>query len=146
MKVILTQDFGRDKKGSIVEVSDSFGRNVVIKKGLGVEATPENLNTLKLQQKHEDKLEQERVDSANKQKEQLDKAEVTLKVKVGADGKMFGSVTNADIAKAIKDKFNIEVNKKSISGGTLNSVGTTEVRIKLHKDITAKLVVKMLSK
>lgn len=145
MKVILTQDFGKDKKGSIVEVSDSFGRNVVIKKGLGVEATPENLNALKLQQKHEDKLEQERVDNANKQKEQLDKAEVTLKVKVGADGKLFGCVTNSDIAKAIKDKFNIEVDKKSISGGILNSVGTTEVKIKLHKCITAKLVVKLLS-
>ena len=145
MKVILTQDFGRDKKGSIVEVSDSFGRNVVIKKGLGVEATPENLNALKLQQKHEDKLEQERVEKATEQKNVLDKAEVAISVKVGADGKMFGSVTNSDIAKAIKDKFNIEVDKKSISGGVLNSVGTTEVKIKLHKCITAKLVVKLLS-
>ena len=145
MKVILTQDFGRDKKGSIVEVSDSFGRNVVIKKGLGVEATPENLNALKLQQKHEDKLEQERVEKATEQKNVLDKAEVAISVKVGADGKMFGSVTNSDIAKAIKDKFNIEINKKSISGGVLNSVGTTEVKIKLHKCITAKLVVKLLS-
>ena len=145
MKVILTQDFGRDKKDSIVEVSDSFGRNVVIKKGLGVEATPENLNALKLQQKHEDKLEQERVEKATEQKKVLDNAEVVINVKVGADGKMFGSVTNADIAKAIKDKFNIEINKKSISGGVLNSVGTTEVKIKLHKCITAKLVVKLLS-
>lgn len=145
MRVILTQDFGKDKKGSIVEVSDSFGRNVVIKKGLGVEATPENLNALKLQKKHEDKLEQERVEKATEQKSVLDKAEVAISVKVGADGKMFGSVTNADIAKAIKDKFNIEVDKKSISGGVLNSVGTTEVKIKLHKCITAKLVVKLLS-
>lgn len=145
MRVILTQDFGKDKKGSIVEVSDSFGRNVVIKKGLGVEATPENLNALKLQKKHEDKLEQERVEKATEQKNVLDKAEVAISVKVGADGKMFGSVTNSDIAKAIKDKFNIEINKKSISGGVLNSVGTTEVKIKLHKCITAKLVVKLLS-
>lgn len=145
MRVILTQDFGKDKKGSIVEVSDSFGRNVIIKKGLGVEATPENLNALKLQKKHEDKLEQERVEKATEQKNVLDKAEVAISVKVGADGKMFGSVTNADIAKAIKDKFNIEVDKKSISGGILNSVGTTEVKIKLHKGITAKLVVKLLS-
>ena len=145
MRVILTQDFGKDKKGSIVEVSDSFGRNVVIKKGLGVEATPENLNALKLQKKHEDKLEQERVEKATEQKNVLDKAEVAISVKVGADGKLFGSVTNSDIAKAIKDKFNIEINKKSISGGVLNSVGTTEVKIKLHKCITAKLVVKLLS-
>ena len=146
MKVILTQDFGKDKKGSIVDVNDSFGRNVVIKKGIGVEATAENLNTLKLQKKHEDKLEQERVDNATAQKEVLDDAEVVINVKVGADGKMFGSVTNSDIAKAIKEKFGIEVSKKAISGGTLNSVGTTEVKIKLHKDITAKLVVKLLSK
>lgn len=143
MKVILTQDFGRDKKDSIVEVSDSFGRNVVIKKGLGVEATPENLNALKLQQKHEDKLEQERVEKATEQKKIIDNAEVTVHVKVGAEGKIFGSVTNADIAKAIKDELNIEVNKREISGGTLNSLGTTEVKIKLHKDITAKLVVKI---
>ena len=51
MKVILTQDFGKDKKGSIVEVSDYFARNIVIKKGLGVEATPEKINSLKLQKK-----------------------------------------------------------------------------------------------
>lgn len=146
MKVILTQDFGKDKKGSIVEVSDHFARNVVIKKGIGVEATPENLNSLKLQKKHEDKLEQERVEKATEQKKIIDSAEVTVHVKVGADGKMFGSVTNADIAKAIKIELNIEVDKKAISGGTLNSVGTTEVKIKLHKDITAKLVVKILSK
>lgn len=146
MKVILTQDFGKDKKGSIVEVSDNFARNVVIKKGIGVEATSENLNSLKLQKKHEDKLEHERVEKATEQKKMLDDAEVVINVKVGADGKMFGSVTNADIAKAIKIELNIEVDKKAISGGTLNSVGTTEVKIKLHKDITAKLVVKLLSK
>ena len=145
MKVILTKDFGKDKKGSIVEVSDSFGRNVVIKKGIGVEATPENINSLKLHKKHEDKLEKERIEKATEQKKIIDNAEVTVHVKVGAEGKLFGSVTNADIAKAIKDKLNIEVNKKSISGGTLNSVGTTEVKIKLHKDITAELVVKLLS-
>ena len=143
MKVILTQDFGRDKKGSIVEVSDSFGRNVVIKKGLGVEATPENLNALKLQQKHEDKLEQERVDNANKQKEQLDKAEVTLKVKVGADGKMFGSITTKDIATEVDKQLGIKVDKKAIRGGVLNQLGDTVVKIKLHKSITAELKVKI---
>lgn len=143
MKVILTHDFGRDKKGSIVEVSDSFGRNVVIKKGLGVEATPENLNALKLQQKHEDKLEQERVDNANKQKEQLDKAEVTLKVKVGADGKLFGSVTTKEIATEVGKQLGIKVDKKAISGGVLNQIGDTAVKIKLHKSITAELKVKI---
>ena len=121
MKVILTKDFGKDKKGSIVEVSDSFGRNVVIKKGIGVEATPENINSLKLHKKHDDKLEKERIEKATEQKKIIDNAEVTVHVKVGAEGKLFGSVTNADIAKAIKDELNIEVNKREISGGTLNS-------------------------
>lgn len=145
MKVILTEDIkGKGKAGDIIEVADVYGRNAVINKGLGVEATAANLNSLKLKNKHEEKLEAERVTKALNIKSVIDNFELKIEVKKGKDGKLFGSVTSKEISEALKKKFNIDIDKKDIKLKTaIKEIGETVVKIRLHKDVTAEVKVKV---
>ena len=146
MKVILTSDIkGKGKSGDIIEVNDNYGKNCIINKGLGVEATPANLNNLKLQKKNADKIEAENIAKATEYKEIIENHEVVLGVKVGKDGKLFGSITTKEIADTIEKSLSIKIDKKNISGGVLNQLGETSVKIKLHKTVTEDLKVKITS-
>ena len=145
MRVILKADIkGKGKAGEIIEVADVYGRNAIINKGLGVEATAANLNSLKLKNKHEEKLEAERITKATDIKNMIDNKEVIIEVKKGKDGKLFGSVTSKEIADVIKDKFNINIDKKDIKlKSAIKELGETVVKIKLHKDVIAEVKVKV---
>jgi len=146
MKIILTSDIkGKGKTGDIIEVNDNYGKNCIINKDLGVEATPTNLNNLKLQKKNADKIEAENIAKANEYKEVLENHEVVLGIKVGKDGKLFGSVTTKEIADTVEKSLGIKIDKKSISGGVLNQTGETSVKIKLHKTVMAELKIKITS-
>ena len=93
MKVILLEDVkSLGKKGQLVDVNDGYARNFILAKKLGLEATPKNLNDLKLQKAHEDKLAAERLAEAKAFAEDLKKVEVTLSIKTGEGGKLFGSI------------------------------------------------------
>ena len=110
MKVILLEDVKKvGKKGDIVEVSDAYARNVILRKNAGVEATPANLNTLKLKKANDAKVAAENLADAKALKERIEKASVTLKVKSGEGGKLFGSVSNGQIADAMKEQLDIEI-------------------------------------
>ena len=146
MKVILTKDLAKyGKAGDIVEMNDNFARKCVIANGLGLEATPVNLNNLKLKLKHEAKVEAETLENAKDIKTLLSDKVLVIKVKTGKDNKMFGYVTYKEIANAIKEQFNITVDRKLISGGVLNKVGETSVNIKLHKEVKVELKVNIIS-
>ena len=93
MKIVLLQDVKKvGKKTEIVEVSDGYGRNMLIKKGLAMEATAKNLNDLKLKLKAEEKAEEKRIEDAKKNKELIESKEIDFIIKAGANGKTFGSI------------------------------------------------------
>ena len=146
MKIILLQDEKKlGKKGDIIEVSEGYARNFVLPKKIGVEATPKNLNDLKLQKANAEKVAAQQLAAAKELAEKLGAASVTLSIKAGDNGKAFGSVSGKEIAKAITDQLKLDVDKKKlVLPEPLKTFGTHEVPVKLHKDVTAKLAVKVV--
>ncbi|MDE6025376.1 MAG: 50S ribosomal protein L9 [Lachnospiraceae bacterium] len=146
MKVILLQDVkSLGKKDEIVNVSDGYARNFVLPKKLGVEATPKNLNELKLKKAHEDKVAAEILAAATALADQMKDESVTLSIKVGEGGKTFGSVSSKEVAEAIKSQLGHDVDKKKIVlHEPIKSLGTHIVDIKLHTKVTAKMSVKVV--
>ena len=146
MKIILLQDVkSLGKKGEIVDVSDGYARNMLLPKKLGAEATPANLNSLKLQHKHEEKVAQENLEAAQALKEKLDPCSVTIAIKAGEGGRVFGSVSAQAIAEAAKDQLGIELDKKKILlDSPIKELGETRVDIKLHPQVTAGLGVNVI--
>ena len=146
MKVILLEDVkSLGKKGDLVEVNDGYARNFILAKKLGIEATPKNMNDLKLKRAHEDKLAAQRLEEAKAFAENLKHVQVTLKIKAGEGGKLFGSISSKEIAQAAKEQLDLEIDKKKIVlNDPIKSIGSFEVPIKLHKDVTARLAVKVV--
>lgn len=145
MKVILLQDVkSLGKKGETVDVSDGYARNYILPKKLGIEANSQNLNDLKLQKAHEEKVAKELLAEAGKLAEKIEKLTVNVSLKSGKDGRAFGSISSKEIAVALKEQHGIEVDKKKISlDEPIKAVGTSIVSIKLHREVTAKLTVKV---
>ena len=143
MKVILLEDVKSvGKKGQVVEVSDAYARNVLFRKKQGVEATGKNMNDLKLQKANADKVAAENLAAAQDMAKQIEAASVTLKVKTGEGGKLFGSISSKEIADAVKDQIGLEIDKKKVVlDGPIKTLGMTEVPLKLHTKVTAKLKV-----
>lgn len=146
MKVILTADVkALGKKGEVVEVSDGYGRNAIIKKNLGVEATPKALNDLKLQNKHADKVAQENLEKARELAKEIETKKVVISVKAGEGGRIFGSVSTKEISQAAKEQLGFELDKKKMQlADPIKAFGTYEVAIKLHTKVTTKLTVQVV--
>lgn len=142
MQVILITDVkSLGKKGTIVNVNDNYARNYIIPHKLGIEANKANLNDLKLQNANMEKLEAARVANAKDMKAAIDGKKVNVAIKTGKDGKLFGSVTNKEVAEAIKKTFNVDLDKKKIVMEALKTSGEHAVNVKLHKDISATVTV-----
>ena len=145
MKIILLQDEKKlGKKGDIIDASEGYARNYILPKKIGVEATPKNLNDLKLQKANDEKVAKEQLDAAKALAAELETKQIVVKIKAGEGGKTFGSVSSKEIASACKEQHNIEIDKKKIVlNESLKSFGNYEVPVKLHTQVTAKLVVKV---
>ena len=145
MKIILLQDEKKlGKKGDIVEVSEGYARNFVLPKKIGVEATPKNLNDLKLQKSNEAKVAQEQLDNAKAMAELLETKEVVVAIKAGENGRTFGSVSTKEIATALKAQTDIDVDKKKIVlPEAIKNFGVYNVPIKLHPKVTGNIKVKV---
>ena len=146
MQVVLLEDVkSLGKKGQIVNVNDGYARNFILKKNLGVEATAKNLNDLKLQKANAEKIAAEQLAAAKELAEKLEGMSVTLTMKAGEGGKAFGSVSGKEIAAAAKDQLNLEIDKKKlVLPEAIKTFGNHEVPVKLHKDVTGKLTVKVV--
>ena len=108
MKIILLQDVkSLGKKGEIVNVSDGYARNMILPQKLGVEATGKNLNDLKLQNQHAEKVAEENLEKAKELAKALENQTVEVKIKSGKDGKTFGSVSTKEIAVAEKEQLGL---------------------------------------
>ena len=143
MKVILLEDVkSLGKKGQIVDVSDGYARNFILVKKLGLEATSKNLNDLKLKKAHEDKLAAQRLQEAKDFAAKLEGLQVTLKIKAGEGGKLFGSISSKEIAEAAKEQLGLEIDKKKlVLPNPIKAIGTTDVPVKLHPQVTGELKV-----
>ena len=145
MKVILLQDVkSLGKKGEVVNVSDGYARNMILPKKLGVEATGKNLNDLKLQNKHAEKVAQEQLEAAQALADEIKEKIVEVKIKAGEGGRTFGSVSTKEISAAVKEQLNLDIDKKKMSlNDPIKALGTYEVAVKLHAKVTATLRVKV---
>ena len=145
MKIILLEDVkALGKKGQVVKVNDGYARNFILPKKLGVEATPKNLNELKLQKANAEKIAAQQLADAKALAEQLEKLSVTVSMKAGEGGRAFGSVSGKEIAKAVSEQLKVEIDKKKlVLPEPLKTFGTHEVPVKLHKEVTGTLRVKV---
>ena len=148
MQVILLEDVkSLGKKGEIVNVNDGYARNFILPKKLGLEATSKNLNDLKLQKQNDEKVAQEKLDAAKALAEKIKEKSITVKIQAGVEGKVFGSISSKEIATEAKKQLNMDIDKKKIViPDAIKSLGTYNVNIKLHKDVTATLAVKVEAK
>lgn len=146
MEVVLLEDVkALGKKGQIVKANDGYARNFILPKKLGIEATSKNLNDLKLQKANADKIAAEQLQAAKDLAADLAEKSITLSIKAGEGGKAFGSVSSKEITKAIQDQLGMEIDKKKlVLPEPLKTFGTHEVPIKLHRDVTGKLAVKVV--
>ncbi len=146
MKIILLQDEKKlGKKGDIVEASDGYARNYILPKKIGVEATPKNMNDLKLKKANEEKVAQELLDEAKRLAGELEAKQTIVRMKAGQNGKAFGSVSSKEIAAAVAEQHNLEIDKRRIQLlEPLKNFGDYELNVKLHPQVTAKLYVKVV--
>ena len=144
MKVILLQDVkGKGKKGQMLEVSDGYARNFMLPKKLAIEATPDAINTMRMNDKAtQERIAREKAEALATGKK-LREMTVIVKAKGGGAGRLFGSVTNAEIADALA-KQGVKLDKRKIVlNETIKSVGTYTATCKLGYEITAPLSVKI---
>ncbi|MDO5418028.1 MAG: 50S ribosomal protein L9 [Lachnospiraceae bacterium] len=146
MDIVLLEDVkALGKKGQIVKVNDGYARNFILPKKLGVEATGKNLNDLKLQKANAEKLAAQQLADAKALAEKISELSVTVSMKAGEGGRAFGSISGKEISKAITEQLKMDIDKKKfVMPEPLKTFGTHEVPIKLHKDVTAKLAVKVV--
>ncbi|HHU77955.1 MAG: 50S ribosomal protein L9 [Caldicoprobacterales bacterium] len=145
MKVILLKDVkGQGKQGDVVKVSDGYARNYLFPNNLAVEATKSNLNELKTRKAADDKRRQTELDKARKQAEAISNLEVVVTAKSGESGKLFGSVTNKEIADVLKEKHGIDIDRKKIVlSEPIRSLGSYQLEVKVYPEVTARLKVRV---
>lgn len=147
MEVILLKDVkGTGKKGEVKNVSDGYANNFLLKKGLAKEATSSAKKELSMKEKAQQREEEEILEEARKEKELLESHSIELREKAADDGRLFGSVTTKQIAKAIEKQLGIKVDKRKINQTIpMRSVGSQKMDIKLHKEVTAEITVTVLA-
>lgn len=142
MKVIFLKDVkGQGKAGEVKEVADGYARNHLIPNQLAVEATKSNLKALEAKKRSEAKKAEQLKQEAEQLKEKLEKIEVKITAKAGEGGRLFGAITNKQIADVLK-KQNIQIDRRKIElDEPIRSLGYTKVPVKIHPEVTATLTV-----
>ena len=138
MKVILQQDVkGQGKKGQMVEVSDGYGRNFLLPRKLAVEATAENINTMKMQDKAKAARMAEEKAAAEAAAERLKSCQVKIRARAGQGGRLFGSITSKEISEELKAQFGLDVGKsKIVLSDPIKSFGAFDVKCKLGSEVS----------
>ena len=140
MKVVLLQDVkGQGKKGAVVNVSDGYARNFLFPKKLATEATASALNDLKGKEEAFAYKKETELAEAKAMQEKLNGLSVTINAKAGANDRLFGSVTNKDVAEALLKQHHIKIDKRRFEMEDIKNVGTFTVSVKLYPDIAGNL-------
>ena len=146
MKVILLCDVkGSGKKEDVINVSDGYARNFLFPKKWAVEATPGTVKEIERKRAAEEKLERERRAAAEALAKQLKDKVITLKVKCGAQGRLYGRITSAEIAAALKEQHGVDVDKRKVECEDIRQVGETPVTVILYTGVKAPMKVQVQS-
>ncbi|MFG0215362.1 50S ribosomal protein L9 [Brevibacillus porteri] len=142
MKVIFLQDVkGQGKKGEVKDLSEGYVRNFLLPKKLVKEATDSNVKTLDAQKRSEDKRkEQEKLDAQELGKK-LEELTVKVAGKAGEGGRLFGAISSKQVAQALEDQYKIKVDKRKLEMDAIRALGVTQIKVKLHNEVTATLKV-----
>lgn len=148
MKVIFKQDVkGSGKKGEVKKVSPGYAQNFLFKRNLAVEATPGNLNKLKQEQRKKEEIAEEEKQNAEQLKKELEKITVELKAKAGEGGRLFGSITNKQIADTLRKDYGHKIDRRKIElKDPIRALGYTNVPVKLHPDVQGTVKVHVVEK
>lgn len=146
MQVILLKDVkGIGKAGTVAKVSDGYARNLLLPKGMAKEATPANLKELEAQAALNEAKRKEELEAAEAMAKKIEEITLTIKTKSGEGGRLFGSITNQDIANALKEQENIDIDKrKFVLNAPIKHIGEFTVEVKLYTDVTANCAVKVM--
>ena len=143
MKVILKQDVkGLGKKDEIINASDGYAKNYLIPRGMAVEATTGNLNETKNKQQAQVEKKKRELEIAKDFASKLNDKTVVIKAKAGESGKLFGAISNKDVADAVKAQFKIDIDKKKIVMDPIKAVGEHTAEIRIYTGVVAKITVK----
>ena len=147
MKVILTEDVkGVGKKDEIINANDGYARNFLFPKKLAVEANAKNMSLLQGRKDSANFKKEKEMEYANSLKEKLSKIMLTVKVKAGENGKIFGSITSKEICVELKKQKNIEIDKKKVNlKEPIKELGTFTIDIKLYEGIIGKLKINIIA-
>lgn len=147
MKVILSKDIkGVGKKDEVINANDGYARNFLFPKKLAIEANAENMAKLKSKKDSENYRKVQEKEEAMKQAEKIKNIMLTLKVRAGENGKIFGGITAKEIAENLKIQHNIEVDKKKIVlNETIKTLGKFHIEIKLYEGVNAKLNINIIA-
>lgn len=147
MKVILLQDVKKlGKKGDVIEASDGYARNYLFPRKLAEEATANALHVVNAKKENERKKKLAELEAAQKLAAELKGKEVTINAKAGDNGRLFGAITNKDVAEVINSQFNLSIDKKKIVVNTIKVAGTYEVEVKLYPEVSTKMKVNIVPK
>ena len=147
MKVILLQDVKKmGKKADVIEASDGYARNYLFPRKLAEEATANALHVVNAKKENERKKKLAELEAAQKLAAELKGKEVTINAKAGDNGRLFGAITNKDVAEVINSQFNLSIDKKKIVVNTIKVAGTYEVEVKLYPEVSTKMKVNIVPK
>ena len=142
MKVILLQDVkGVGKKDEIVNASDGYARNFLFPQKLAVEATPGAMKGIEKMRKAEAEREAERRAQATATAESLRGKVINMSVKTGSQGRLYGSITSAEVAAELKKQHGVDIDKRDIKCENIRTVGDVSIEVRVYKDINAKMTV-----
>jgi large subunit ribosomal protein L9 len=147
MKIILLEDVKNvGKKGEIINASDGYARNFLLPKKIGIEATKASIGELEAKQNSEQRKNQAELEEAQLFAKQLESKKITISVKIGANGKLFGTVTNKEVSFAIKQQLNADVDKKKIIlQEAIKSAGEYKAEVKIHQKVSTTIIVEVVS-
>ena len=134
------------KKGDVIEASDGYARNYLFPRKLAEEATANALHVVNAKKENERKKKLAELEAAQKLAAELKGKEVTINAKAGDSGRLFGAITNKDVAEAINSEFNLSIDKKKIVVNTIKVAGTYEVEVKLYPEVSTKMKVNIVPK
>ncbi|WP_416827918.1 50S ribosomal protein L9 [Ectobacillus polymachus] len=143
MKVIFLKDVkGKGKKGEVKNVADGYAQNFLLKQGLATEASNSNINVLQAQKRKEEKEAEQELQHSQELKEKIESITVELKAKSGEGGRLFGSISSKQIAEELLKAYGIKIDKRKLEmEDSIRALGHTNIVVKLHPQVTAKLKV-----
>jgi large subunit ribosomal protein L9 len=147
MKIILSADVSAlGRKGDVVNVADGYARNFLVPKGLAMVASKGSLKQAELMQKARAEVEQRAKEAAAAKVAHLASSPVYISARAGEGGRLFGSVTNSDVARAIQDQLEEDIDRRDVRlEDPIRSLGTHQVEVRLHEEVNALVTVEVIA-